>query len=204
MFTGIVEEIGRISAIEKNEKHYVLSVAAQKTIANFVPGGSIAVNGVCLTATDVSDTSFTADVMPETLRATNLGMLKCGDCVNLERALTARGRFDGHLVTGHVDGRGTIRSITPEKNAVKLEIEAEEEILFYLVEKGSIAVDGTSLTVFRLTSNSFFVSLIPHTYSNTIFSSKKVGDVVNLEVDMIAKYVKKWLAPHWKEMLKND
>ena len=185
MFTGIVEEMGKVRAARRGQ----LTVAAQKVLEDTKPGDSIAVNGVCLTVTGLLPGSFSVDVMPETLRRTNLGALRPGDGVNLERPLAVGGRFGGHFVQGHVDGVGRVLSVTPEKEALLLKFEATQEIMRYIVEKGFIAVDGVSLTVVECNSTSFTVSLVTFTLENTTLGGRRPGDMVNLEVDIIAKYV---------------
>ena len=148
-------------------------------------------NGTCLTVCAFDKNSFSADVMPETMRRTNLGGLKSGSPVNLERAMPANGRFGGHIVSGHIDGTGVIKNLQKEKNAVWVQISAKPELLKYIVEKGSIAIDGISLTVAKISSQDFSVSIIPHTGEETILLKKKSGEIVNLECDIIAKYVEK-------------
>jgi riboflavin synthase len=194
MFTGIVEEIGSISNIQKTGESYVLTIEARKVLEDIHLGDSIAVNGVCLTVTSFSGTRFKVDVMPETVKSSSLRTLKRGSHVNLERAMAAGGRFGGHFVSGHIDGTGVIKSKKPFENAVYYEIEPDNEVLKFIILKGSICVDGTSLTVFGVTENSFTISLIPHTMSETILGKKDSGDVVNLECDMIGKYVGHFLS----------
>lgn len=189
MFTGIIEEIGSIANIQRTGESFVLTIEAKKVLEDVHLGDSIAVNGVCLTVTSFSVKQFTVDVMPETLKATSLNAIKRGSKVNLERAMAAGGRFGGHFVSGHIDGTGVIKSKQTVKNAVYYEIEADPELLRYVILKGSVAVDGTSLTVFAVTENSFTLSLIPHTLSETVLGIKGSGDIVNLECDMIGKYV---------------
>ena len=191
MFTGIIEEIGKIEYIAQGIKSAVITVAADKVLEKTKIGDSIAVNGVCLTVTSIGANKFTADVMAETLRRSSLGSLKKGSKVNLERAMAADGRFGGHIVSGHIDGIGVIRSLVKEDNAVWVEIETPSKILKYIVEKGSIAIDGISLTVAKLTDDSFSVSVIPHTGEETTLLSKKTGDNVNLENDIVGKYVER-------------
>ncbi len=191
MFTGIIEETGTIRRIEYGAKSCILTVAASKVLSDVHIGDSIAVNGTCLTVCRFDGDSFSADVMPETMRRTNLGTLKSGSAVNLERAMAADGRFGGHIVSGHIDGTGTIRSLRREDNAVWVTIGADAGILRYIVEKGSIAIDGISLTVAKVTDSDFAVSIIPHTGAETTLLQKRAGDVVNLECDIIAKYVEK-------------
>lgn len=193
MFTGIVEEIGTIDSIRKGSASAVLSIQARTVLEGTKIGDSIAVNGICLTVTSMSEKVFTADVMAETLRRSSLGSLGKGAKVNLERAMAADGRFGGHIVSGHIDGTGTITSMTPEDNAVWVEIDTTPALLRYIVEKGSIAIDGISLTVARLTGHSFSVSLIPHTGEETTLLQKKPGEVVNLENDIVGKYVERFL-----------
>lgn len=195
MFTGIIEEIGEIRQIRMGSTSCVLTVAAKKILSDVHIGDSIAVNGTCLTVCRFDGGSFTADVMPETMRRTNLGKLAPGSPVNLERAMAANGRFGGHIVSGHVDGTGMVKSLHREENAVWVTIAADTAILRYIVEKGSIAVDGISLTVARVTAQDFAVSVIPHTGEETTLLYRKPGDVVNLECDIIAKYVEKLLSP---------
>ncbi|MGN0347145.1 MAG: riboflavin synthase [Lachnospiraceae bacterium] len=189
MFTGIVEEIGTLRQVISGSGSGSIKVSAKKVLENTKIGDSIAVNGVCLTVTSLSSDGFTADVMPETLRRTNLGSLKSGAPVDLERAMAADGRFGGHLVSGHIDGTGTVVSMKNEGNAVWVQIKAPQSILQLIVEKGSIAIDGISLTVAKVDGDSFQVSVIPHTGSETILLRKKAGDIVNLENDIVAKYV---------------
>lgn len=193
MFTGIVEEVGEIRGIKKGEKSSILSIKANKVIEDVKLGHSICTNGVCLTVTNIYGNIFDADVMAETLRRSNLGELKVGSKVNLERALSAKGRFGGHIVSGHIDGVGKIVSLEKEDNAIWVTIEAKENILQYIVEKGSIAIDGISLTVAYVDDKVFKVSVIPHTGKETILLSKTSEDTVNLECDVIGKYVEKLL-----------
>lgn len=185
MFTGIVEEIGKVRVASPGQ----LTLYAQKVLAETKLGDSVAVNGVCLTVTALLTDSFSVDVMPETLRRTNLGTLRHGDEVNLERPMAVGGRFGGHFVQGHIDGVGRLLSVSPEGEALLLRFEAVQEIMRYIVEKGFIAVDGVSLTVVQYKSDSFNVSLVGYTRENTILGSRRPGDTVNLEVDIIAKYV---------------
>lgn len=193
MFTGIVEEIGTVRHVISGTNSGEIGIGASKVLENTKIGDSIAVNGVCLTVTSLKPDGFTADVMPETLRRTNLGQLKSGDVVDLERAMAADGRFGGHIVSGHIDGVGTITSIKKEENAVWVKIQADKNIIGLIVEKGSIAIDGISLTVAKLGSNDFQVSIIPHTKDETILLKKNVGDKVNLENDIVGKYVQRLL-----------
>jgi riboflavin synthase len=193
VFTGIVEERGSIAGIKKGAHSAVLTIRAGKVLENTKIGDSIAVNGVCLTVTDFTADSFNADVMHETLNRSSLSGAKPGTHVNLERAMPADGRFGGHIVAGHVDGVGTIKTITKDDNAIIFDIAADEAILRYIVEKGSITVDGISLTVASVSAGSFTVSVIPHTAKETTLGEKKTGDPVNLENDIIGKYVEKLL-----------
>lgn len=193
MFTGIIEEIGKIKKISLAGKSGSLEIEANKVLEDTKIGDSIAVNGVCLTVTSIEKGSFTADVMAETLRRSGLGLLVAGAGVNLERAMAANGRFGGHIVSGHIDGTGTIKKMQREENAVWVHIKTSPEILNLIVEKGSITIDGISLTVAGLGENEFSVSLIPHTAQETTLLSKKAGDTVNLENDIVGKYVEKLL-----------
>ncbi|QCX33157.1 riboflavin synthase [Caloramator sp. E03] len=193
MFTGIVEEIGKINKIIKGEKSAKLIINADKVLEDVKFGDSIAVNGVCLTVTDYSSNNFTAYIMTETFIKTNLKNLKPNDCVNLERALKLSDRFGGHIVSGHVDGVGTIKSIQRDEIAVWFEIKAPFEILKYIVYKGSVAIDGISLTVAFVDDFTFKVSIIPHTLQSTVLFYKKTGDEVNIECDILSKYVEKMM-----------
>lgn len=193
MFTGIIEEIGSVKRVSVGGKSGSIEIAAKKVLEGTKVGDSIAVNGVCLTVTSLGSSSFTADVMAETLRRSSLGSLSVGNGVNLERAMAADGRFGGHLVSGHIDGTGTISKMQKEENAVWVHIQANSEILNLIVEKGSIAIDGISLTVAGVSDSEFSVSVIPHTAKETTLLSKKAGDTVNLENDIIGKYVQKLL-----------
>jgi len=187
MFTGIVEEVGTVKAVSPTR----LTVAARKVLDDTRLGDSIAVNGVCLTATELSSDLFAVEVMPETLRRTNLGSLKVGARVNLERPLAVGGRFGGHFVQGHVDGTGTVVSAKAEGDAILLKFDAPPQITRYIVEKGFIAVDGASLTVVECSPTAFSVSLVGYTQSSTTLGGAKPSDVVNLEVDIIAKYAER-------------
>lgn len=187
MFTGIIEETGKIISVGAGR----IAVQAGKVLEGTKIGDSIAVNGVCLTVTTMTSSEFTADVMPETLSRTNLGSLGKGSCVNLERAMAADGRFGGHIVSGHIDGTGTVSRLEKDGNAVWVYITAPGSILNLIIEKGSIAIDGISLTVVKVNAVEFAVSVIPHTGEETTLLGKKVGDMVNLENDVIGKYVQK-------------
>ena len=196
MFTGIIEEIGTVRRIEHGAKGARLTIQAKTVLEDTRIGDSIATNGVCLTVVSMTGDSFSADVMAESLRRSSLGTLQGGSPVNLERAMAANGRFGGHIVSGHIDGTGTIASQKREDNAVWVKIKTPAPLLRYIVEKGSIAIDGVSLTVAAVTGTDFSVSIIPHTGAQTILLGKKPGDPVNLECDVIGKYVEKLTAPH--------
>ena len=187
MFTGIVEELGTVGDVQPNR----LVINASTVMDDLKASDSICVNGACLTVTRRDKNSFSVDVVPETLRRTNLGGLSGGDRVNLERPLAVGGRYGGHIVQGHVDATGTVESVTDEGEAFLMKFQAPASVLRYVVEKGFIAVDGTSLTVVNCDSQSFVVTIIPYTRDNTILGARKVGDPVNLEVDIIAKYVER-------------
>ena len=195
MFTGIVEEMGQIRSIVRGASSAVLSIEANLILEDLKIGDSVAVNGVCLTATSIGAGGFTADVMHETLNRSSLGALQKGSHVNLERAMIANGRFGGHIVSGHIDGTGTIGSIQKDDNALWYTILADAKLLRYIVEKGSVTIDGISLTVADVQSDRFAVSLIPHTAKVTVLGEKRTGDIVNLETDIIGKYVEKLLKP---------
>ena len=207
MFTGIIEEIGVVTDIKKGAKSCVLSVSANVVLSDVKLGDSIAINGVCTTVTTVKGNIFTVDIMAETMRKTSFATLKKGDRVNLERAMSANGRFGGHIVSGHIDGVGTIRSFVKEDNAVWVTIGASDEIMRYIVKKGSITIDGISLTVALVYKDAFAVSVIPHTAAETTLLSKHSGDKVNLECDIVGKYVEKFVVPksnsNLEELLKN-
>lgn len=196
MFTGIIEEIGTVRRIEHGAKGARLTIQAKTVLEDTRIGDSIATNGVCLTVVSMTGDSFSSDVMAESLRRSSLGTLQGGSPVNLERAMAANGRFGGHIVSGHIDGTGTIASQKREDNAVWVKIKTPAPLLRYIVEKGSIAIDGVSLTVAAVTDTDFSVSIIPHTGAQTILLGKKPGDPVNLECDVIGKYVEKLTAPH--------
>jgi riboflavin synthase, alpha subunit len=189
MFTGIIEEVGKIKNIQGGT-NYKLTIGASKILEDIHLGDSIAVNGICLTAISWDNGSFTVDVMRETLERTSLHKLRAGSFVNLERALAANGRFGGHIVSGHIDGTGEIINIRRDANAVWYKIKTSEKIMEFIIEKGSIAIDGISLTVAKVDRSAFYVSVIPHTLENTILLRKKAGDIVNLENDIVGKYIK--------------
>ena len=193
MFTGLVEEIGTVKSISLQGNSGTISIKADVVTKGTKTGDSIAVNGVCLTVTSLSDDGFTADVMAETVRRSSLGALKSGDRCNLERAMAADGRFGGHIVSGHIDGTGRVSSVVREENAIWFTIEADSSLLDYIVEKGSVALDGISLTVAAVSSSDFKVSIIPHTQEATTLYLRKPGDIINIETDVIGKYVAKMM-----------
>ncbi len=193
MFTGIVEELGKVYRITRGGKEQRITIQCKKILEDIHLGDSIAVNGVCLTVVSFNDRSFSADVVNETFLRSSLGSLSVGSPVNLERAMAANGRFGGHIVSGHIDGTGTIKSIRPDGNAVWFEVTADFKLLDGIVEKGSITIDGISLTVAEVSPTSFKVSIIPHTLKETVLGHKKNGDKVNLENDVVGKYIKKFL-----------
>lgn len=194
MFTGLTEEKGILQAIRPGAHSAVLTIGCKKILDDLAIGDSVSVNGVCLTATTLTGTGFTADVMHETLNRSSLGSLRTGSSVNLERAMAMGRRFGGHIVSGHIDGTGRIGSVTQDDNAFLYRILCGPDLLRYIVPKGSIAIDGISLTVVSVDEESFTVSIIPHTRAETTLSQKKAGDIVNLENDVIAKYTEKLLA----------
>lgn len=189
MFTGIVEEIGTVKSVQSK----VITIEASKIFDDLHLGDSVAVNGTCLTVSSFDNKIFNADVTQETLNRTNLGSLKNGSKVNLERAMTLSGRFGGHIVSGHIDGVGSIKSMKKDDNAIILTIEVSKHLMKYIVEKGSVAVDGISLTVASLRDNTFSIAVIPHTLKETVLYYKKEGDKVNIENDVIGKYVERLL-----------
>lgn len=193
MFTGIVEEVGKIQAIKRGGKSSQIIVDASLVLDKTFVGESICTNGVCLTVTKINKNSFEADIMAETLRRSNLGDLNAGNHVNLERALTLDKRLGGHLVSGHIDGTGEIIAREKEDNAIWITIRTSLQILRYVIEKGSITIDGISLTVAYVNEKVFKVSIIPHTGANTTLLNKLQGEKVNLECDIIGKYVEKLL-----------
>lgn len=194
MFTGIVEELGTVKAISAGAASIQVTVCARKVTADLAVGDSIAVNGVCLTVVRFGGGDFTADVMPETMRFTAFAQLKIGDTVNLERALTLSSRLGGHIVSGHVDGLGKIIETIREDNAVVIKVTAADSLLKYMIKKGSVAIDGVSLTIAGLGKDWFSISMIPHTAAVTTLGRKKAGDFVNLENDVIGKYVERLLS----------
>ena len=193
MFTGIIEEIGKVKAIVRHANSIRLTIEVHKILDDIHIGDSICTNGVCLTVTTFDDSSYTADVMPETMNRTNFKNLRINDLVNCERAMPANGRFGGHIVSGHIDGTGIISKKTLDDKAIRMKIETRPEILRYIVEKGSITIDGISLTVTDVTSFDFGVSIIEHTQDATTLTKKKIGDTVNLENDIVGKYIEKFV-----------
>ena len=204
MFTGIIEEIGVIKKITKGVNSEKLLIQCNKVLEETKLGDSICTNGVCLTVTDINDHSFQADVMTETLLRSNLGNLTLGSEVNLERALTLSSRLGGHIVSGHIDGVGKIVSLKRIDNSIEVTIEAKLSILKYIIEKGSITIDGISLTVTYVDNKAFKVCIIPHTGENTILLKKKVGESVNLECDILGKYVERLLSFKVEEKKKSN
>jgi riboflavin synthase len=196
MFTGIVESIGTVTAVAGDDAGRTLTLEAPEVAGGLAEGSSIAVDGVCLTVVGNDGRRFAVQVVPETLRRTSLGRLAPGERVNLERALAAGGRLDGHVVQGHVDGLGTVTSVVAEGEGKRVGVAVEEGLLRYIVEKGSVALDGVSLTVAALTAGGFEVALIPHTLAVTTLGLRSPGDPVNLEVDILAKYVERLLEAH--------
>ena len=195
MFTGIIEELGTVERVTRGRVSAILAIRAEAILSDLKIGDSVAVNGVCLTATSLTGHGFTADVMHETLDRSALAGLGPGSPVNLERAMAANGRFGGHIVAGHVDGVGTIAAIEKDDNAIWFTITAPAQVLRYVVEKGSIAIDGISLTVARVETDRFAVSVIPHTAAVTLLGQRRTGDRVNLESDLVGKYVERLLRP---------
>ncbi len=199
MFTGIIEEVGSIEQIKQTGEAIVMTIHSEKLLSDVNLGDSIAVNGVCLTVTSFEKERFTVDMMPETVRNTSLKHLSRGSKVNLERAMAAGGRFGGHFVSGHVDGLGEIVKKERQHNAVYYEIKVAPELRKYILMKGSIAIDGTSLTVFGVTEDTFTISIIPHTLSETIIGQKGTGDIVNLECDMVGKYIEQFIQQRFQD-----
>jgi riboflavin synthase len=193
MFSGIVEEMGAVQAIEKGLAGAKFSILASAILDDLHVGDSVSVSGACLTATKIEDQSFFVDVSTETMNCTNLGTIAVGTPLNLERAMKLNARMGGHLVTGHIDGIGTLRAREQDGNAIYLTVEASEDIMRYCVPKGSITIDGISLTINSVTAHSFSVAIIPHTAKVTTIGLKQVGDAVNLESDLIGKYVERLL-----------
>ena len=193
MFTGIIEELGKVKSLKRTSRESRLVISAEKIMEDIHIGDSIAVNGVCLTVVLFSDREFTVDVMNETFMRSSLGNLRIGDEVNLERAMPANGRFGGHILSGHIDGTAKIKACFDDGNAKWYEIAAGSELLDGIVMKGSVAIDGISLTVSKVSAQSFSVSIIPHTLDATVLKNKRPGDVVNIETDVIGKYVKQFV-----------
>ncbi|WP_265821576.1 riboflavin synthase [Geovibrio ferrireducens] len=200
MFTGIVEETGRVDALNIKGSSAVIRIRCSRVLEDAKIGDSIAVNGVCLTATEITDGSFSADISYETLKRTSLAGAAAGTRVNLERALTLTTRLGGHIVSGHVDGLGTVDSITPKGDSYVLRIRFPEEMDKYIAEKGSVTVDGISLTVAWVNGLTFDVAVIPHTFKETVLSDKRRGDKVNLEADVIARYLEKLMKKEGKSI----
>lgn len=202
IFTGIIEELGVVKSIAINGASGCITIKAKKVLEGTQLGDSIAVNGTCLTVTSINSDGFSADVMAETVKRTSLSQVGKGDLVNLERAMILNGRFGGHIVSGHIDGTGTITKYTKEENAIWVTIKALDEILDLIVEKGSICIDGISLTVATVSDQDFQVSIIPHTAKETTLIHKKVGSLVNLENDIVGKYIKKLMENNQEEQAK--
>ena len=194
MFTGLIEEVGKIKAIKKSSRACVVQIGAAKVLEEIQVGDSVAVNGICLTVTDFDRSSFTVDVMPQTWQMTALAQLERGSSVNLERAMAASDRFGGHFVSGHIDGKAQVQAIRPQGNAVVYDFRAGKALLDDMVNQGSVAIDGISLTLVQVDQGGFRVSVIPHILDQTNLPQKKVGDWVNIETDMIGKYVKRFMA----------
>lgn len=189
MFTGIIETIGIVKAIERTAKGYRLKIEAPSLLDDLKLGDSVATNGVCLTASEILTTGFVADIMPQTLEMTSLSRLSSGSKVNLERALQLSSRLGGHLVSGHVDGQAYLKDISADGNAFLYKFTASSKLLEYLVPQGSIAIQGVSLTIASLDDYAFTVSLIPHTLKETVLGALRLGDPVNIETDLMGKYV---------------
>ena len=204
MFTGIIEEVGTIKNIKKGIHSATLEISSKTVNSDIALGDSVAVNGVCLTVTAFSSSGFSADVMHETLNRSSLSALKSGSRVNLERAMAANGRFGGHIVSGHVNGVGTIVKKIKDDIAIRYTFKTSPDVMRYIIEKGSVAIDGISLTVTNESADRFSVSIIPHTLGATILSEKGEGDIVNIETDIIGKYVEKFLLPSSKQEKKSE
>ena len=192
MFTGIIEEIGTVVNIERGVKSSRITIQGKKIFDDLKTGDSVSVNGMCSTAVNITKNTFTADIMAESMRRTSLGDLKKGSRVNLERAMQLNGRFGGHIVSGHVDGTGIILSMVKEDNAVWVTVSAPYNVMRYIIEKGSITIDGISLTVAKVYADAFAVSIIPHTAGETTLLTKRSGERVNLECDIVGKYIEKF------------
>ncbi|MGM0379040.1 MAG: riboflavin synthase [Bacillota bacterium] len=193
MFTGIIEEIGKVKELNRSRNSAVIEINAKKVLKGTKLGQSIAVNGICLTVTNITESSFKVDVMPETMKSSNLKDLKINEHVNLERAMQVNDRFDGHIVSGHVDGVGKIMNITKNENAFIYKMKIDNSLNKYIIKKGSITIDGISLTVVDIKNDEVKVSIIPTTQDETILKYKQVGSIVNIECDMIGKYIEKML-----------
>lgn len=191
MFTGIVEEVGHVTALRAKPQAMELTIACALILQDIKRGDSISINGVCLTVSTYDENSFTVDVIPETVKSSTMSDLRTGARVNLERAMPAVGRFGGHFVSGHVDGVGVIRSVKKESNAVTKTIELDASLMKYMMIKGSVSVDGTSLTVFAVGKNSITISLIPTTQEDSLLGAKGIGERVNIECDLLAKYTER-------------
>lgn len=199
MFTGIIEEVGSIDRIQNGAYSAVLLIKAKEILTDVKIGDSIAVNGVCLTVTSLWENKFSADIMHETLDRTGLSSLKSGSHVNLERAMILNGRFGGHIVAGHIDGVGKVIRTWKDDNAIWYNIQADKSVMKYIVEKGSIAIDGISLTVAEVRENNFLISAIPHTVEVTVLKERIAGELVNIETDIIGKYIEKFINNPKKE-----
>lgn len=195
MFTGIIEEVGTVEQIKRGQNSAVLLIRAKKVLEDTGIGDSISVNGICLTVTKLYPNGFSADIMHETLNRSALADLAQGSHVNLERAMPANGRFGGHIVAGHADGVGKIVRIQRDDTAIWFTLQAKPELMRYIVEKGSVTIDGISLTVAAVTQTDFSISAIPHTVSRTVLKERKENDIVNLETDLIGRYVEKLFSP---------
>ncbi len=204
MFTGLIEEVGKVQSIRNGVNSAQITINANKILEDVKLGDSISTNGVCLTVINYTKYTFTVDVMPETMRRSNLKSLKQGSSVNLERALKLGDRLGGHIVSGHIDGVGYVKSVEEEDNATWITIKTSSDILKYIIKKGSIAVDGTSLTVAYVDDEIFKVSIIPLTKEETTLLSKKTGEEVNLECDMVGKYIEKFTMFSQKEEIKES
>lgn len=198
MFTGLIEEVGKVNSIKRSSSSFVINISGDKVISDIKIGDSISVNGVCLTVTEFETNNFTAYVMPETYQITTLKHLNNGATVNLERAMKLGDRFGGHMVSGHVDSIGVVKKIVNDENAIRIRINADDNSLKYMIRKGSIAIEGISLTIVDVFKDSFEVSIIPETLKSTTLSEKKIGDLVNLECDLIGKYVERLLSKELK------
>lgn len=204
MFTGIVEERGNVTSVKPGSRSAGITIRADEIMADLKIGDSVSTNGVCLTVTRIVDKEFTVDVIPETMRTTTLGELRAGSAVNLERAMPATGRFGGHFVSGHIDGTGRIIRRWQEDNAIWFSISADRELLRFILHRGSVAIDGISLTVARVDQHSFDVSVIPHTRLVTTLSEQQQGGQVNIEYDLLGKYVEKLMKFSGKEGISMD